>query len=204
MNRSVYREGEKEWHNDSVAFSVYAATDSAGIYSVEIKVNGKTVATDKTGKAVNADFFESQTLKETFTVDTDFNAMDGENNIEAIVTNNYGNMETARVKVFIDKTNPRIIGFNITAENNGILSKILNFLSFGNFFNERVRVTVIADDRYGATSGINTIILYMNGNPVNGSPKLQPCLVTEHIKQSLFYRNDCFPMTFLSMQFCQP
>ncbi|ADU75676.1 hypothetical protein M972_112799 [Acetivibrio thermocellus AD2] len=171
MNRSVYREGEKEWHNDSVAFSVYAATDSAGIYSVEIKVNGKTVATDKTGKAVNADFFESQTLKETFTVDTDFNAMDGENNIEAIVTNNYGNMETARVKVFIDKTNPRIIGFNITAENNGILSKILNFLSFGNFFNERVRVTVIADDRYGATSGINTIILYMNGNPVNGSPK---------------------------------
>jgi len=80
-------------------------------------------------------------------------------------------METARVKVFIDKTNPRIIGFNITAENNGILSKILNFLSFGNFFNERVRVTVIADDRYGATSGINTIILYMNGNPVNGSPK---------------------------------
>jgi len=50
MNRSVYREGEKEWHNDSVAFSVYAATDSAGIYSVEIKVNGKTVATDKTGK----------------------------------------------------------------------------------------------------------------------------------------------------------
>jgi len=133
MNRSVYREGEKEWHNDSVAFSVYAATDSAGIYSVEIKVNGKTVATDKTGKAVNADFFESQTLKETFTVDTDFNAMDGENNIEAIVTNNYGNMETARVKVFIDKTNPRIIGFNITAENNGILSKILNFLSFGNF-----------------------------------------------------------------------
>jgi len=43
--------------------------------------------------------------------------MDGENNIEAIVTNNYGNMETARVKVFIDKTNPRIIGFNITAEN---------------------------------------------------------------------------------------
>jgi len=56
MNRSVYREGEKEWHNDSVAFSVYAATDSAGIYSVEIKVNGKTVATDKTGKAVNADF----------------------------------------------------------------------------------------------------------------------------------------------------
>jgi len=44
--------------------------------------------------------FESQTLKETFTVDTDFNAMDGENNIEAIVTNNYGNMETARVKVY--------------------------------------------------------------------------------------------------------
>jgi len=39
MNRSVYREGEKEWHNDSVAFSVYAATDSAGIYSVEIFSN---------------------------------------------------------------------------------------------------------------------------------------------------------------------
>jgi len=113
-------------------------------------------------------------------------------------------METARVKVFIDKTNPRIIGFNITAENNGILSKILNFLSFGNFFNERVRVTVIADDRYGATSGINTIILYMNGNPVNGSPKTATLLSDGTYKAEFVYRNDCFPMTFLSMQFCQP
>ncbi|GAE86820.1 hypothetical protein [Acetivibrio straminisolvens] len=171
LSKSVYREGEKEWYNDTVAFSVYTATDSAGIYSVEIKVNGKSVATDKLGKAVNANFFESQMLSETFTVDTDFNALDGENNIEAIVTNNYGNVETARIKVFIDKTNPRIIGFNITAENNGMLSKILNFLSFGNFFNERVRVTVIADDRYGATSGIKTITLYMNNSSVNDAPK---------------------------------
>lgn len=170
LNQPTYTDGDKQWYSDTVAFTVYAATESAGLYSVEIKVNGKSITTDINGKAVNTKFYEAQTLRELFTVNTDLNILDGENNIEAIVTNNYGNVETANVKVFIDKTNPKVIGFDITTKNDGTLSKILNFLTFGNFFNEKVKVTVIADDRFGATSGIGTITLYMGSRTV-GSPK---------------------------------
>ncbi|AEV67525.1 LOW QUALITY PROTEIN: hypothetical protein Clocl_0834 [Acetivibrio clariflavus DSM 19732] len=171
MSKPLYIEGEKQWYNDSVSFSVYASTASAGIYSVEIKINGKTITTDKNGKLIDNNFFESQTLYELFTVNTDLNGLDGENNIEAIVTNNYGNKEIARIKVFIDSTNPKILGFNITTENDGALSKVLNFLTFGNFFNEKVKITVIADDRFGASSGINSITLYMDGKAIGGTSK---------------------------------
>ncbi len=170
-SEAKYTDGEKKWYNGNVGFTVNVATESGGIYSVEIKVNGQNITTDKNGKAIDARFYESQTLEETFTVNTDYKPLDGENNIEVIVTNNYGNKETASKKVFIDTTNPKIVGFNITKENDGALSQIFNFLTFGNFFNEKVKITVIADDRFGATSGISTITLYANGKPIDGSPK---------------------------------
>lgn len=171
MSEAIYTNNGKNWYKGNVGFTVNAGTESGGIYSVAIKVNGQNITTDKNGKAIDANFFESQTLQETFTVNTDYNPLDGENNIEVIVANNYGNKETASIKVFIDTTNPEVVGFSIGKENGGALSQIFNFLTFGNFFNEKVRITVIADDRYGATSGISTITLYADGKLIDGSPK---------------------------------
>ncbi|OPX42039.1 hypothetical protein CLHUN_40980 [Ruminiclostridium hungatei] len=172
MSKAIYTNGGENWYNGNVGFTVNASTESGGIYSVVIKVNGQNITTDKNGKAIDANFFESQTLQETFTVNTDYNPLDGENNIEVIVTNNYGNKETASIKVFIDTTNPKVVGFKISTENDGTLSDIFNFLTFGSFFNEKVKITVVADDRYGATSGISTITLYAEGKLIYGSPKV--------------------------------
>lgn len=171
MSKAIHTKSGRNWYNGNVGFTVNASTESGGIYSVVIRVNGKNITTDKNGKAIDANFFESQTLQETFTVNTDYNPLDGENNIEVIVTNNYGNIETASIKVYIDTTNPKIVGFEFSEENDGTLSKVFNFLTFGSFFNEKVKVTVIASDKYGATSGISSITLYANGKLMDGSPK---------------------------------
>ena len=170
-SEAQYTDGEENWYAGNVGFTVIAETESAGIYSVIIKVNNQIITTDKNGKTINANFFETQTLQEEFTVNTDCNPLDGENIIEVIAVNNYGNEETSSIKVFIDTTNPKVVGFNIGKENDDLLSKIFNFLTWGNFFNKQVKITVIADDRYGAASGIGTITLYTDDEPVDGSPK---------------------------------
>lgn len=61
--------------------------------------------------------------------------------------------------VYIDTTLPEITKFEITGVNNTALDKVLNFLTFGIFFNEKLEITVTAADD-NASSGIKTIMLY--------------------------------------------
>lgn len=159
-SEALYTNGEENWYNGNVGLKVTVSTESGGIYSVIIKVNDQIITADKNGKAINANFFESQTLQEMFMVNTDYNPSDGENIIEVIAVNNYGNVETASIKVYIDTTNPKVIGFNIDKENDDALSQIFNFLTFGNFFNEKVKITVISDDRFWMKTLINPAELW--------------------------------------------
>ncbi|MCL2078612.1 MAG: hypothetical protein FWH17_02075 [Oscillospiraceae bacterium] len=168
---ALHTNGTEEWYDGDVGFTITVDTESGGIFSVIIKVNGQVVTTDKNGKAIDENFYESLTLQEIFTVNTTQNPVDGENIIEVVAVNNFGNEETVGRTVYIDTTNPDIAGFSITKENGSALSKTLNFLTFGIFFNERVKVTIIADDRGGASAGMNTITLYADGDPIAGSPK---------------------------------
>lgn len=168
---ALYFDGGEKWYSGNVGFNIDISTESVGIYSVSIKVNGRTIRIDKNGKAINANFSSSQTLLETFLINTDSNAADGENVIEVTAVNNCGNRVTVSEKIYIDRTNPKIVEFSIDKENDDNLSKVLNFLTFGNYFNEQVRVTVVADDRYGATSGVSTITLYADGEEIDNSPK---------------------------------
>ncbi|SHM97760.1 Ig-like domain (group 3) [Anaerosporobacter mobilis DSM 15930] len=162
-----YVKEEKQWYNNNVGFDIKVTTESGGIYAIGIKINGQEITTDVKKKKIDANYYESPTLQETFNVNTDFRPLDGENIIEVTAVNNYGNKQTITEKVYIDTTKPKIVGFNIDKLNSDMNSVMLNYLSFGNFFNDKVRITVIADDNNGATSGISTITLYVNGNPVD-------------------------------------
>ena len=162
-----YVKEEKQWYNNNVGFDIKVTTESGGIYAIGIKINGQEITTDVKKKKIDANYYESPTLQETFNVNTDFQPLDGENIIEVTAVNNYGNKQTITEKVYIDTTKPKIVGFNIDKLNSDMNSVMLNYLSFGNFFNDKVRITVIADDNNGATSGISTITLYVNGNPVD-------------------------------------
>ena len=159
MSSASFVKEEKQWYNSNVGFDIKVTTESGGIYAIGIKINGQVI--------IDTNYYESQTLQETFNVNTDLQPLDGENIIEVTAVNNYGNKQTITKTVYIDTTKPKIIGFNIDKLNSDINSILLNYLSFGNFFNDKVKITVIADDTNGATSGISTIILYVNGNPVD-------------------------------------
>jgi hypothetical protein len=166
-----YVKEEKQWYNGNVGFDIKVTTESGGIYAICIKINGQEITTDENKKKIDANYYVSQTLQEIFNVNTDTQPLDGENTIEVTAVNNYGNKQTITEKVYIDTTKPKIIGFNIDKLNSDMNSILLNYLSFGNFFNDQVKITVIADDQYGASSGIETITLYANGNPVDGFAK---------------------------------
>lgn len=149
---------KNEWYAGDVGFNITVSTASAGLSSVEILVNGKQVRLDES-------FSESEpTLGRPYTVNMSSNLRDGANTVQVIAYNHYGNKnvpDDSEKTVYIDTTNPDITEFDIKKENDGLVEKIINFLTFGNFFNEEVVVTVVADDRPNASAGIKEITLYM-------------------------------------------
>lgn len=160
-DEAVYTDGDgKLWYNRNTALNIVATDNNAGICSVEIKLNGESLKTDVEGKAIDTDFSAAYTTSEEFVINTAQNAVDGENVIEVIVTNNAGvKSETKIQKVYIDTTAPDITNFEVTRVGGKALDKILNFLTFGIFFNDQVEVTVTAADS-NATSGVKTITLF--------------------------------------------
>ena len=160
-DEAVYTDGDGNlWYNGNTALNIVATDNNAGICSVEVKLNGESLKTDAEGKAIDTDFSATYTTSEKFVINTSQNAADGENVIEVTVTNNAGvQSETQIQKVYIDTTAPDITNFEVTRVGGKALDKILNFLTFGTFFNDQVEVTVTAADS-NATSGVKTITLF--------------------------------------------
>lgn len=159
-DEAVYTDGDgKLWYNGNTALNIVATDNNAGICSVEIKLNGKSLKTDVEGKAIDTDFSAAYTTSEKFVINTAQNAVDGENVIEVIVTNNAGVQSETKIQIYIDTTAPDITNFEVTRVGGKALDKILNFLTFGIFFNDQVEVTVTAADS-NATSGVKTITLF--------------------------------------------
>lgn len=177
-DEAVYTDGDgKLWYNRNTALNIVATDNNAGICSVEIKLNGESLKTDVEGKAIDTDFSAAYTTSEKFVINTAQNAVDGENVIEVIVTNNAGvQSETKIQKVYIDTTAPDIANFEVTRVGGKALDKILNFLTFGIFFNDQVEVTVTASDS-NATSGVKTITFFA-GEKVFETKKVENDKVT--------------------------
>ena len=155
------QDGER-WYNGNLEMNVTVQDNNVGIHAVEIKLNGESLTEDIQGKFINADFSESNITSESFVINTSQNPVDGENVLEVVVKNNAGSEETFTQKVYIDTTAPDIEKFEIKDVGGNMLNKILNFLTFGIFFNVRVEVTVTAKD-INASSGISSITLFVDG-----------------------------------------
>lgn len=161
---SVYTDATgKLWYDGNLALTIVAKDENTGIRKVSVKLNGKNITTDINNKAINTNFSASRTTEKTFVINTSQNALDGENVIEVVVTNNSGIESVKAVqKVYIDTTKPDISKFEIAHTGDTPLDKVLNFLTFGMFFDDKVEVTVTASDS-NATSGVNAITLYVDG-----------------------------------------
>ena len=162
----AYSAGGKDWYNGNVGFNVVVKDTVSGIQYVEIKINGQKIETDLNGVDLTQDFSKGAApiMEKAFSVSTSQNALDGKNTIEVVVTSVAGQKSVVYSdEVYIDTTDANIIGYEFTTINDTPLDKVLNFLTFGIFYNEQVKITVTAED-VNASAGVESITLYLGDN----------------------------------------
>jgi len=162
----VHTAGGKDWYNGNVNFNVAVKDTVSGIKFVEIKINGQIIETDLNNTNLTQDFSKGATpvMEKAFTVSTSQNALDGKNTIEVVVTSTAGQKSVVYSdEVYIDTTDANIVGYEITTINDDPLSNVLNFLTFGIFYNKQVKITVTAED-VNASAGVKNITLYLGEN----------------------------------------
>lgn len=167
-----YTQDGKLWYDGNTVVTVKVSDEEskAGIYSVSIKLNGVELEKDINNKDINALFYKNHTDAETFEINTSQNPVDGENTIEVSVINNASmKSETATQKVYIDTKKPQVSNFEIKKVHGDVVSKVINFLTFGIFCNDQVEITVTATDE-AATSGIKEITLYADSEKITTVP----------------------------------
>ncbi|NLI63655.1 MAG: hypothetical protein GX367_02865, partial [Bacteroidales bacterium] len=91
--------------------------------------------------------------------------------------------EVVELYVNIDTTEPEIESITFKPDNTSTTAKVINMLSFGNFFNEKVKVTVKAKDNHPADlanqmAGIDTITYYTAKDPEGTLDKSDEITVT--------------------------
>lgn len=151
----------KLWYAGDLSVNVTAGERNTGIRSVKIELNGTEIATDANGVAINSDFSTSFVNALDFVINTYQNTKDGENLVKVTVVNNAGISVEKEQYVYIDTTKPDVRNFEFKREGDTPLDKVLNILTFGIFFNDKVEITVTADD-VNATSSIKEITLYVD------------------------------------------
>lgn len=164
----------KVWFNGNANFIV-TVTDELGINTIKVKLNGQEVETSSDSLVLkDVDFSEAgKTTTKSFKINTAMfpsSNANGENTLEVItnnVSNNYNKDDKSAEKsyLYIDTTAPTVDTFEFKAKNTNFLSKALNFLTFGIFFNEEIDVTIAASDA-NASSGLKSITLYAGDNEV--------------------------------------
>lgn len=162
----AYSAGGKDWYNGNVDFNIVVKDTVSGIQYVEIKINGQKIETDLNGVDLTQDFSKGTApiMEKAFSVSTSQNALDGKNTIEVVVTSVAGQKSVVYSdEVYIDTTDANIIGYEFTTINDTPLDKVLNFLTFGIFYNEQVKITVTAED-VNASAGVESITLYLGDN----------------------------------------
>ena len=159
---------EGKWHNKKVTVTGYIDNkkqEYQGIlYSTDIEAVYYKQGSYKKGDEGLPAVYDAKTGKYSFdTVDSDY---DGKYSIWAV--DKAGNMsEVRKINMKIDKTPPGLIegkkAVTFEQKNDNGIAKVLNFLSFGTFFNKQIKITVQARDE---GSGIGEIRLETSDNSI--------------------------------------
>lgn len=152
--------GKKLWVNkDSMSYDLeFKASDNiSGLNNVKVYLNDNPVTSKDYSEK------EKQTNNWAYTLKcNNDNYREGENTIRVVVTNNAGVSSKFEQNIYIDTKTPTITSFEFVEKNDNLFAKVINFLSFGTFFNEEVQITVTPFDD-GDSSGIKNVALYLNG-----------------------------------------
>ncbi len=158
---AVYTDGAGNlWYAGDTELNVVVKDSVAGISAVEIYINGVKLIKDANNIELSQDF-AGTTDELSFKVNTSQldNRVEGVNTIKVVAINSADTESASEQKVYIDTDAADISSFEITTINGDALSKVLNFLSFGIFFKEQVKVTVSGSD---IGSGVKNITLLLD------------------------------------------
>ena len=161
-NSVKYTDSEnREWYSNNIQFNISAddsevANHHTGIKSVTATFNGTDVSEKLKGlpvftaekvESVNDITFNTEGLK----------LNEGTNNVEVTVVNNSGVSSNETYEVYVDTIKPEVSQFKFETVKSDV-DKILSFLTFGIYNNEKIQVTVSAYDvnnAENAKSGID-------------------------------------------------
>ena len=161
-NSVKYTDSEnREWYSNNIQFNISAddsevANRHTGIKSVTATFNG----TDVSKKLKGLPVFTAEKVESVndITFNTEgFNLNEGTNTVEVTVVNNSGMSSTKKYEVYVDTIKPEVSQFEFKTVKSDV-DKILSFLTFGIYNNEKIQVTVSAYDvnnAENAKSGID-------------------------------------------------
>ena len=141
-------------------------TNGSGLAARTVTVNGVEL-TSKTKNFVESITGSDQIVQEdslTLSASDLQDVQEGENTVVTTYTDIAGNKTIDTKTICLDTHKPDVTRFNIEKKD---ASKILNILTFGNYGNGVIKVTVTADDLYSddgsevPSAGLNEITLYV-------------------------------------------
>lgn len=141
-------------------------TNGSGLAARTVTVNGDELAS-KTKNFVESITSSDQIVQEdslTLSANDLKKVQEGENTVVTTYTDIAGNKTIDTKTICLDTHKPDVTRFNIEKKD---ASKILNILTFGNYGNGVIKVTVTADDLYSdddsevPSAGLNEITLYV-------------------------------------------
>ena len=161
-NSVKYTDSEnREWYSNNIQFNISAddsevANHHTGIKSVTATFNG----TDVSEKLKGLPVFTAEKVESVndITFNTEgLNLNEGTNTVEVTVVNNSGVSSNETYDVYVDTIKPEVSQFKFETVKSDV-DKILSFLTFGIYNNEKIQVTVSAYDvnnAENAKSGID-------------------------------------------------
>lgn len=168
-------------------FSFRVEDDLSGIKSVKAYLDGNEVqlvrTDEKSEETATFDevYFDKKangiksTVKSASFKYTATELKDGKHTFYAVVENNSGiETKSADKIIFIDKTVPKVTKFHFEDGSNA-RNKILSFLTFGIYHNDKIKVTVSATDETvnGVATGVRDITLYNGTKEIETKKNLE-------------------------------
>ena len=156
-----YTDDGKEWYSGDIQFSISAKDSTDDKYHTGIKkVTATFNGTDVSEKLKGLSVFTAEKVESVndITFNTEgLNLNEGTNTVEVTVVNNSGVSSNETYEVYVDTIKPEVSQFKFETVKSDV-DKILSFLTFGIYNNEKIQVTVSAYDvnnAENAKSGID-------------------------------------------------
>ncbi len=194
-----YTDNDKMYFSSGANIKFKVTDEISGINSVKVYLDGDsesgkqlTVTTKSKNDPARYDQLKTKTTSDTFSCNTG-DLSEGEHTIRIYAQNNSGNIvdDGCVTKTFyVDKTAPKVTSFKFE-DGSSDGDKLLSFLTFGIYHNDKIKVTVTAEDPNKddagneiASSGASSITLY------NGENKLETKNVTENQAEFILSSKD--------------